>query len=999
MTAPALLLLLRLLLLTLDVCGARAAALALAAAGGTLPDPVYEDAIFAYTMVRPNVTISYAALGSVPGQCHIMAPPYPAKCTASTLLPPIAVDFAASDVPLDPGDYVLNPDLQMYPTVATSVVPVYNLNADVNLTLSTAVLAQVFSGQILTWDDPRIVALNPNFSTWRVPAGQRIEVVVRDSGSGTTGVFRQALCYFDTVFAQQVGPGTDAAWGGVNVTRSPRPQAYVTVTPYTIGFVPFSVAADYGLPTVRLRKGTGAVVQASVEATSFAMLELDMSFSSDPTHLTTQLVNAQGDRGWPIVTMTYLVMRKTAPRPGAGCDAVRETAAFWNWFWTSGMVLKIIQTNRFSPLPDMARDLVVRRFAAELRCDARPVLARPQPVAVPASGLEWVAPVVTKFGVVYGTVDPNVTVTYRSASPASEAELGQRLDTDAFVVSRLSHTAAGPSSVQLVVGGVAVAIISQYNITLDLPTLAAILDGNITTWLHPDMLRLNGRVLLGMSGLTNPFQRIVLFNGPTTQDSFLINTLRSYVPGFAGVALAAARCFPTESMLRGAVSATPFSLAVSALVGSFDSNLRFASLVRPGGGVAPRPVAPSAAAVQACATPDVYAAATRDVQLWRSLSPECYPLSSAVYITARKSQCDRVLDPQRTAAVAFLEWLLLHPSLPAALQDLRIAPLSLVPVVSDLNGQALAVLSCGPRPPAPTPDWLPTVAGACGGAVALLAAGAAVWVWKSTADVRALRRQFANDNVAQECAAAIASFDLEAVEWLKALERPNRIQQSFLQIIHLLTQVRPFIPDQLLATLQHSGSPTEKGEAVLARSFCQPPARRPSADSDSLSAVTSAGDLNPAPLSRGCSFREGLVARKSFRRTMTPLNVYTPLGSEWHRKVGAFMAVRFGFATTAADVEYQPQRMAAVLMDLVTIAKAHGATIDHVAYGSLALHWGVAFGTAQGPLKAATAAMEMADLRSLLPEVDRPALQLSVGLAYGPCDVSTASAAGHSFFV
>lgn len=37
---------------------------------------------------------------------------------------------------LDPGDYVLNPDLQMYPTVATSVVPVYNLNADVNLTLS-----------------------------------------------------------------------------------------------------------------------------------------------------------------------------------------------------------------------------------------------------------------------------------------------------------------------------------------------------------------------------------------------------------------------------------------------------------------------------------------------------------------------------------------------------------------------------------------------------------------------------------------------------------------------------------------------------------------------------------------------------------------------------------------------------------------------------------------------------------------------------------------------
>eukprot|EP00667_Euglena_gracilis_P033388 EG_transcript_54203 len=94
-----------------------------------------------------------------------------------------------------------------------------------------------------------------------------------------------------------------------------------------------------------------------------------------------------------------------------------------------------------------------------------------------------------------------------------------------------------------------------------------------------------------------------------------------------------------------------------------------------------------------------------------------------------------------------------------------------------------------------------------------------------------------------------------------------------------------------------------------------------------------------------------------------------------------------------------PQCVTALLVDLVTIAKAHGATIDHVAYGSLALHWGVAFSTAQGPLKATTAALEMAGFRHRLPGHLREAMQLRVAVTFGNCDVSTASAAGHRFFV
>eukprot|EP00667_Euglena_gracilis_P028457 EG_transcript_36335 len=161
-----------LLLLVLVVSATRGDAVCLVGAGGTLPEQVYHDAIFAYTLVSPDVKVRYAALGSPQGQCRIMAVPNPTKCSATDTTQPLAVDFAASDVPLEVADYALNPDLEMYPTMATAIVPVFNLNAAANLTLSTAVLAQIFSGQILTWDDPRIVALNPNFSTWRVPARQ-----------------------------------------------------------------------------------------------------------------------------------------------------------------------------------------------------------------------------------------------------------------------------------------------------------------------------------------------------------------------------------------------------------------------------------------------------------------------------------------------------------------------------------------------------------------------------------------------------------------------------------------------------------------------------------------------------------------------------------------------------------------------------------------------------------------------------------------------------------
>eukprot|EP00667_Euglena_gracilis_P010386 EG_transcript_10582 len=106
---------------------------------------------------------------------------------------------------------------------------------------------------------------------------------------------------------------------------------------------------------------------------------------------------------------------------------------------------------------------------------------------------------------------------------------------------------------------------------------------------------------------------------------------------------------------------------------------------------------------------------------------------------------------------------------------------------------------CIPIPMA-TAEIVGIIIGSVLGVVLLVVCAYAGWrTWRATADLRQLRRQFSNNNVAQECAEAIACFNLESVAWLRTCQNPNKIQQSFLQILEMMTMVRPYIPDHVLS--------------------------------------------------------------------------------------------------------------------------------------------------------------------------------------------------------
>eukprot|EP00667_Euglena_gracilis_P029528 EG_transcript_39230 len=152
-----------LLLLTL---GSPASGAALQGMGTTLPSHVYLDSPFSYSFVQPATQVQYYARESQAGLCRLMS--HSAECDPQDTDAPIDLDFAASTSTVKPAYYQKYPDLQMYPTLAAAIVPVYNLNGAEGLTLSKTALAQIFSGQIRSWDDVRIRDTNPNFTSWNV---------------------------------------------------------------------------------------------------------------------------------------------------------------------------------------------------------------------------------------------------------------------------------------------------------------------------------------------------------------------------------------------------------------------------------------------------------------------------------------------------------------------------------------------------------------------------------------------------------------------------------------------------------------------------------------------------------------------------------------------------------------------------------------------------------------------------------------------------------------
>ncbi len=266
------------------------------------------------------------------------------------------VDFGSSDKPLPPQE-LAEAGLGQFPSAIGGVVPVFNVPGiePGQLRLTGALLADVFMGRITRWDDPQLAAANPGLS---LPA-EKITVVHRSDGSGTTFNFSNYLSKVSPQWKQAVGEGTSLQWpGGVGGKGNEGVAAYVQQIKGGIGYVELAYALQNKMPYASLQNAAGQWVQPSAESFAAAAASADWAGAAD---FNLVITNAPGEGAWPITATNFMLMPKQARDPARS----QATLAFFRWAFEHGRAQA--DALHYVPLPPELVQQIETYWASEFR--------------------------------------------------------------------------------------------------------------------------------------------------------------------------------------------------------------------------------------------------------------------------------------------------------------------------------------------------------------------------------------------------------------------------------------------------------------------------------------------------------------------------------------------------------------------------------------------------------------------------------------------------------
>ncbi|UPT90115.1 phosphate ABC transporter substrate-binding protein PstS [Bradyrhizobium barranii subsp. apii] len=314
-------------------------------AGSTFVSPVMAKWIDAYKTKTGN-TVSYQAVGSSIGV---------------GLIKKEAVDFGASDMPLDPKE-LDRLGMMQFPIVIGGVVPVVNIDGvkPGQIRFTGQMLADIYLGKLRSWNDPAIRAINPDIRLPNTP----ITVVHRTDGSGTTFNWSNYLSKVSPQWKTSVGDGTSVEWPlGLGGKGNDGVASLVGLVPGSIGYLEYTYALQ------RLDRISFGVVQNSAgnfvvpDAASFQAAASSADWKAEKDfHLV--LTNAPGEDAYPITATTFVLMPK-APK-----SEERSAAAidFMRWSLENGKAQA--EALNYVPLPAALVDQIERYWEQSLGAPA-----------------------------------------------------------------------------------------------------------------------------------------------------------------------------------------------------------------------------------------------------------------------------------------------------------------------------------------------------------------------------------------------------------------------------------------------------------------------------------------------------------------------------------------------------------------------------------------------------------------------------------------------------
>ncbi|KUI30979.1 phosphate-binding protein [Mycobacterium sp. GA-2829] len=190
------------------------------------------------------------------------------------------------------------------PLVFGPIALAYNIEGVEGLVLNGDTLAKIFQGQIKTWNDPAIAALNEG----KTLPDTAITPIFRSDSSGTTDNFQKYLA----AAAPQTwtkGDGSEFQGGaGEGAQKSAGVAQAVQATPGSIGYVEKGFADQAGLDYAQIDNGGGAV--ELTDETAGKAIDA-AKFAGEGNDLTLDLNSLYGTKeagAYPLVLATYEIV-------------------------------------------------------------------------------------------------------------------------------------------------------------------------------------------------------------------------------------------------------------------------------------------------------------------------------------------------------------------------------------------------------------------------------------------------------------------------------------------------------------------------------------------------------------------------------------------------------------------------------------------------------------------------------------------------------------------
>lgn len=296
------------------------------AAGATLPLPFYNEAFKMY-WENNDIPVTYAGIGTERGFRSFRNH---------------QIDFVGVDVPPTKEELdSLSAKSILIPTCMGSVTMAYNLEGVDNLHLTGELIADIYLGKILKWNDARIAGVNPD----KQLPDKEIYPVFRMDGSGTTYIFSDYLTKVNADWKAKIGTGKVLTFPrGVAATGNTGVAGLVGKVSGAIGYVASEYAVNFHTQSAWMKNVAGNFVQPTPES---------VTATASVGDATGMITNSEVANAYPISCYTWVVLYKEQSYAGRSHGEAEETVKLLEWL-VSPEAQAITTQVQCSPLPEKA---------------------------------------------------------------------------------------------------------------------------------------------------------------------------------------------------------------------------------------------------------------------------------------------------------------------------------------------------------------------------------------------------------------------------------------------------------------------------------------------------------------------------------------------------------------------------------------------------------------------------------------------------------------------